>query len=187
MPVYPHDCRKGSLAFCPTESGIMGGLKSGELKPAPSWQSLAGLLGECASQEVAKNSFSRSVGVVFKLSHRTTPRLDIKYFTAAWAVCRQRWRKWCCYPAKTLHVLKMNANKQTVLVNVHLMSRFSVFCIFFSSVGWQWALEMWATNRKHDYSCFSDQKIHFLFCFHLMIGSEFPIMALCFTLRDFHQ
>lgn len=32
MPVCPHDCRKGSFAFCPTELGIMGGLKSCELK-----------------------------------------------------------------------------------------------------------------------------------------------------------
>lgn len=54
MPIYPHDCRKGSLAFCPTESGIMGGLKSRELKSAASPQSLVGLLGDCALQEVAK-------------------------------------------------------------------------------------------------------------------------------------
>lgn len=60
MPVCPHDCRKGSFAFCPTESGIMGGLKSCELKPARSSQSLGGLLGDCASQEVAKKLIFKS-------------------------------------------------------------------------------------------------------------------------------
>lgn len=58
MPVCPHDCRKGSFAFCPTESGIMGGLKSCELKTStvltkPWW--LAGRPRLCILVKLPKN------------------------------------------------------------------------------------------------------------------------------------
>lgn len=76
---------RAPFAFCPTESGIMGGSKSCKLKPAHSWQSLGGLLGECAFKEVAKKLIFKSTqhapkSVWWNHTHRP---VDIKYLTPA--------------------------------------------------------------------------------------------------------
>lgn len=123
MPVYPHDCRKGSLAFCPTESGIMGGLKSGELKTSTVPTKPRRLAGRpCIAgssqgkKKQPKTSFSRSV---WSWSYLTEPHTDWTLNTRV--VCWQWWKR------KGRVGTQTDQNKGIMQLNILFESRFGVF------------------------------------------------------------